>query len=94
MNRRILYVIDHQRPGRDRWSKPETATTYSEYTGDQAAEAIADRYHLREAPIVQSGSRVRVRVWPEPADRDALFAHDPDIDAVEGTWIYDPQADR
>lgn len=91
---RVIYVIDHQRPGRDRWSKPEAATISIEHAGDEAARAIAERYGLRDAPAVQSGSRIRVRVWPEPAGLDELLAHDPDTEPAAGTWIYDPKDAR
>jgi hypothetical protein len=87
--RRVLYVIDHQRPGKDRWLKPETMTTSVESTGDEAARELAERYELTTVFVVRHGSRIRVRVWPEPA---SLFSHDPDTEPAEGTWLYDPQA--
>jgi hypothetical protein len=89
--RRVLYVIDHQRPGKDRWLKPETSTVSVESSGDEAASELADRFELTTVFVVRHGCRVRVRVWPEPAD---LFAFDPDTEPVEGTWIHDPEATR
>lgn len=91
MSTRVLYVIDHQRPGRDYWSKPERSTTPVTSTGDAAAQEIADRYGLTVVPVTHDGCRIRVRVWPEPEDLTALLAHDPDTEPADGTWIYDPQ---
>jgi hypothetical protein len=92
--RRVLYVIDHQRPGRDDWSKPETSTASVELTGDLAAREIAARFRLRDTPVVQAGSRIRVRVWPEPEGLEDVLAHDTDIEPAEGIWNYGPEATR
>lgn len=89
--RRVLYVIDHQRPAKDRWLKPETMTASVESTGDEAARELAERFELATVMVARHGCRVRVRVWPEPADP---FAHDPDSEPAEGTWLYDPQEAR
>lgn len=86
--RRVLYVIDHQRPNRDRWLKPETLTTSVKSAGDAAAEEIADRFELTTTMVARGGCRVRVRIWPEQAD---LLAFEPDAEPVEGTWIYEPE---
>jgi hypothetical protein len=88
MTRRVLYVIDHQRPNRDRWLKPEITTTSVEATGDEAAAELADRFELTTVYVARHGCRVRLRVWPEQPDQ---FAFDPDVEPVEGTWIYEPQ---
>lgn len=87
-SRRVLYVIDHQRPGRDHWSKrSEVSTTPVSATGDAAAQEVADRYSLTDVPVTREGCRIRIRVWPEPAD---WLSFDPDGEPVEGVWIYDP----
>ncbi len=89
-DRRVLYVIDHQRPGRDRWSKRSGISSAPvSATGDAAAQEIAERHWLTEAPVVREGCRIRVRVWPEPAD---YLAFEPDDQPGEGTWIYDLQS--
>jgi hypothetical protein len=91
VSRRVLYVIDHQRPGRDRWLKPETMTTSVTAAGDEAALELAERFDLTTVYVVKHGCRIRVRVWPEPAD---LLAHDPDTEPAEGTWVHDPKESR
>lgn len=94
IRRRVLYVIDHQRPGRERWSQPEISTANVTTTGDSAAQELADRFWLTEAPVLQRGNRVRLRVWPEPEDISTRLAHDPDTEPAEGTWICEPPAPK
>lgn len=92
--RRVLYVIDHQRPGRERWSQPETNSKLVDGYGDQAAREVADWYGLDDCPAARDGCRVRVRVWPYLDNRDYLMAIDVDAESAEGEWVYEPQKEN
>jgi hypothetical protein len=89
---RVLYVIDHQRPGRERWSQPETSSKLIDGYGDNAAQEIADWVGLDDCPAARDGCRVRVRVWPYLDNLEARMALDVDTEPAEGTWLHDPQA--
>lgn len=89
--RRVLYVIDHQRPRHDRWSQPETESKLVDGFDDQAAKEIADFYGLDDCPAARDGCRIRVRVWPYLASQEARLALDWNTQPAEGTWIFEPQ---
>ncbi len=88
---RVLYVIDHQKPGKDRWDKPETSTTLVTKAGDAAAQEIAEKFQLAETWVAQKGCRIRVRVWPNPDD---FLTFDPESAPADGTWIHEPKEAR
>nr|WP_221374506.1 hypothetical protein [Actinoplanes polyasparticus] len=91
MTSRVLYVIDHQRPGRDRWLKTTSVlTTAVDATGNSAAEELAERLGLAVCPVARDGCRVRLRTWPEPDGISAILAHDPDIEPADGIWVHEP----
>lgn len=87
INHRVLYAIDHQRPGRDRWLEPRTMTASVRSCGDDAAAELAERFELTTAMAARHGCRVRVRVWPVPPD---VLTHDADTEPATGSWIYTP----
>lgn len=86
--RRVFYVIDHQRPDRTHWSKPEISSTSVLAAGDDAAAELGKRFELARSWSAREGRMVRVRVWPEPADQDGRLSFDPDDQSAEGTWTY------
>ncbi len=88
MTFRVLYIIDDQKPGRDRWyRRGDLMPSTVHATGDGAAEELADRFDLTRVPIVERGHRIRLRVWPAPDD---WFSFEPDDQPAAGTWTYDP----
>jgi hypothetical protein len=93
VTRRVLSVVDHQRPGREPWTLLETSITNVTTMGDQAAQEVAERLTLAKAPVLRQGRRVRVRIYPAPAELEALLAHDPDAEPAEGAWICEPGPD-
>jgi len=86
---RVTYVIDHKKPGHDRWLRPSgvQSTVVAQSDPTQQAAEIAERFELWQAPIVESGHEIRVRVWPYDTDAD-LAAIDSDADEPAGHWTY------
>jgi hypothetical protein len=92
MSNRVLYAIEHQRPGHSRWIRPGSNATFVSAVGDAAAQEIAERFQLTDAPVVHDGCSIRVRVWPEPDSIHALLAFDLDVEPAAGAWTFDPNA--
>src|SRR5262245_31648024 len=87
---RVIYVIDHKRPHRERWSSGHTSTaSISTSVDDAGAAELAARFDLLAAPITKD-YQIRLRVWPEPSNLDNLLAFDADAQEPAGTWMYDP----